>query len=355
MRNRPSRLWAALALAPLIIMTACGQSTEPGSATPDSADISSSDSSQPEETQSSDAEPTESEPEETTSSEPATQTAPADDACDATASWTVDEESTEIGVNDPIIGIAATADECADSVVITLADTASDPGYLVRYVEEVHAEGSGDVVPLAGDYKIVVIIDSPTYDADFNPTLPTDLDPENLVDVTGMTVLRQIASGGSFESSTTIGIGIEGAHAFTVSYSDHQLTIQIAHAVSDTEPDLDFNQGDPDAAGTLSAEACEAINVEMRDNTLLDDFLLNDRTDPITADEVADYFAPADAVRGSLPDDFVDSLDALRDYMDGLVGKDAATVITELEGPVYRDTVRPVFWAAMTYCPPLGG
>lgn len=275
-----------------------------------------------------------------------------DDICDDVYGWDADSESSEIGLNAPMIGISGANEGCYDSLTLDLDPAAGSPGYIIGYVFDVTAQGSGEAIPLAGGAAIQVIIDSATHDEDFASTLPAAVDLENMVDVADFGVVRQVGFGGSFEGMTTIGIGVESEQPFIVEVTSQQLTIKIAHGSGDS--------GDAESAvpaddrvtdsGVLPASVCHAIDVEMRANLLLDDFELGGRTDPLTSDEVGDYFIPVDRIWEEVTPDFQERINDLRTFMLTLVGMDAADVVDELQGPVYRDTVRPVFWGIMTEC-----
>lgn len=274
----------------------------------------------------------------------------ASDSCDDTAAWTTSKESTDISLNVPIVNITGSTNDCYDEIVITLDSGGAAPGYVIEYIPEVLQEGSGFPLDLAGTAALSVIVDSPTHDQDFQSTLPDTIENDAMVDVTGFGAIEQVAFGGSFEGMTTLGFGIDGERPFTVQADPGQIVIQIAHSGgSDTGP-AGIRSENPPAADVLGDAVCQVINVDMRANLLLDDFELGGRTDPLTAAEVDEYFAPVDAIWYQVTQDYRDRLDALRDFMDGLVGMDAADVVDELQGPVYRDTVRPVFWGIMTVC-----
>ena len=87
-------------------------------------------------------------------------------------------------------------------------------GYNIRYVKQVHQDGSGKLVPLAGGAKLQVTVVAPAYD-DSGPTY-TPADPAHVVDVSGFQSFRQVAWAGSFEGYTTLGVGVRRALPFRV-------------------------------------------------------------------------------------------------------------------------------------------
>ncbi|MGY2083335.1 AMIN-like domain-containing (lipo)protein [Blastococcus sp. SYSU DS0539] len=95
---------------------------------------------------------------------------------------------------------------CFDRLVVDLRGPAAATGYSVRYVGTVHEQGSGAVVPLAGGAALRVTVDAPAYDADGRATY---LPPSRgqVVDVDGFRTFEQVAWAGSYEGTTTLGIG----------------------------------------------------------------------------------------------------------------------------------------------------
>jgi len=81
-------------------------------------------------------------------------------------------------------------------------------GYTVRYVSQVLSQGQGAVIPLRGGAKLGVVIKAPTYNINTGTSTYSPANIRELVNVTGFSTLRQIASGGSFEGYTTIGLGV---------------------------------------------------------------------------------------------------------------------------------------------------
>ncbi|WP_395974979.1 hypothetical protein [Actinomadura sp. 1N219] len=96
---------------------------------------------------------------------------------------------------------------CYDRLVIEVAG--SGYGYRVEYVDQVEQEGSGKPVPLRGGAKLRVIVQAATA-----PGFPAT--SSNLANVSGYTTFRQVAGAGSFESQTTIGVGVRARLPFRV-------------------------------------------------------------------------------------------------------------------------------------------
>lgn len=120
---------------------------------------------------------------------------------------------------------------CYDRMVVDLRGS-TPAGYSVRYVDNVRAEGSGNVVPLRGGAKLEVIVRAPAYDANGHSTyFPTNR--QELRDVTGYRTFRQVAWAGSFEGQTTLGLGVRARLPFRVFVLDDgstsRLVIDVAH------------------------------------------------------------------------------------------------------------------------------
>ena len=97
---------------------------------------------------------------------------------------------------------------CFDRLVIDLG-AGTKPGYDVRYVRSVHAQGSGKVVPLRGTAKLEI-------DVTANAAARYPASAKNLANVSGFRTFRQVAGAGSFEGDTEIGLGVAGKRPFRV-------------------------------------------------------------------------------------------------------------------------------------------
>lgn len=114
---------------------------------------------------------------------------------------------------------------CFDRLVIDLGP-GQQPGYQVRYVAEVHAQGTGNLIPLRGRAQLLVQVD-----ANARPSFPAG--SRELVNVSGYPVLRQVAGAGSFEGITDVGVGVKGKRPFRVRLlsgpgQDSRLVIDVA-------------------------------------------------------------------------------------------------------------------------------
>lgn len=138
--------------------------------------------------------------------------------CSMTMSWTTAAKREARDTDVPIRGITGEASACAERVTVAVGPAARAPGYRVRYVPEVVADGSGQVVPLRGGGFLEVVIDSPAYDPATGAPTVSWSNRSEIVDVASFRVIQQVAYAGSFEGMTTIGIGVDdAARGFTVS------------------------------------------------------------------------------------------------------------------------------------------
>lgn len=131
----------------------------------------------------------------------------------------------------PVTNVRAGRHTCFDRVVIDIRGKGA--GYNVRYVSSVRADGSGQVVPLRGGAYVNIVVKAPAYDSSGNATY-RPVNRNELVNLAGYTTFRQLASAGSFEGQTTIGLGVRARlpfRAFTLDGPGGQsrLVIDVAH------------------------------------------------------------------------------------------------------------------------------
>jgi hypothetical protein len=123
-------------------------------------------------------------------------------------------------------GIRAGQHACYDRLVIDLADAPSSMGYQVGYTT-LTGVATGTPIPLAGtDLTITLRAHGESL---------TFADPNHVVDVAGFRTFRQVASGGSFEGVTVLGVGVRARLPFRVFVLDgpttgqKRLVIDVAH------------------------------------------------------------------------------------------------------------------------------
>ncbi|MGY1699069.1 AMIN-like domain-containing (lipo)protein [Geodermatophilus sp. SYSU D00766] len=131
-------------------------------------------------------------------------------------------------------GVRAGRHTCYDRLVLDLDGIdASAVSYDVRYVGQVARDGSGAPVPLRGAADLQVVVHTPAYDdrgaATYDPA-----DDAEAVDVAGYSTFRQVAWAGSFEGSSTVGLGVRARLPFRVVVLDgpgdgSRLVVDVAH------------------------------------------------------------------------------------------------------------------------------
>jgi len=132
----------------------------------------------------------------------------------------------------PIVNVRAGQHPCFDRLVVDVAGGAI--GYQVRYVPAVLTQGRGSVIPLRGGAFLEIVVLNPTYDINSGASTYNPINPAELVDVCGWQTFRQIASGGSYEGYTTIGLGVRARLPFEVFTlpgpgTKSRLVIDVAH------------------------------------------------------------------------------------------------------------------------------
>lgn len=100
-----------------------------------------------------------------------------------------------------ITSVRAGRNECYDRLVFDVAGPA--PGWSVRYVDTVFAEGTGNPLPVTGGAKLELVIRSLS-------------DTSRMPSVAGFTTFRSVVYGGSFEGQTTVGLGVRARLPFRV-------------------------------------------------------------------------------------------------------------------------------------------
>jgi hypothetical protein len=120
---------------------------------------------------------------------------------------------------------------CFDRMVVDLNGPVR--GYTVRYVPAVVQDGSGAEIPLRGSAFLQVTVNAPSYDSNGNATYSPAAKAE-LSDVSGYQTFRQVASAGSFEGYTSLGLGVRARLPFQVFTLDgpgsgSRLVVDVAH------------------------------------------------------------------------------------------------------------------------------
>jgi hypothetical protein len=94
---------------------------------------------------------------------------------------------------------------CYDRLVVDLSGKVRAAS--VRYVPQVLSDASGAVVALRGGARLQIVVDAPAYNVAGHSTYQPRT-PSQVVNVTGYKTFRQVAWAGSFEGTTTLGLGV---------------------------------------------------------------------------------------------------------------------------------------------------
>jgi len=175
----------------------------------------------------------------TTGGSPVTPVAKAP-ACANTEGWGTGTRQHAPYSSAPLYHVRAGRHACYDRVVFDVNGSAA-AGYAARYVDVVHADGSGTPVPVAGTAALEVVIHAPAQGMDDQGHQPWRVlarpgqDFYTPVQLTGWRTLRQVRYAGSFEGQTTIAVGTRDRvpfRVFTVPDTRNQLThvvVDLAH------------------------------------------------------------------------------------------------------------------------------
>jgi hypothetical protein len=115
-------------------------------------------------------------------------------------------------------------------VVDTVSATRSrEVNFVARYVKQVYADGSGQLMPLSAPYKLQLIVRAPAYNEAYQATyratvgrdLPGVADGARIVDT---------VYAGSFEGQTTFGVGVTAKRPFrVVALDDGRTAVDVLH------------------------------------------------------------------------------------------------------------------------------
>jgi hypothetical protein len=107
----------------------------------------------------------------------------------------------------PLAGVRTGHHDCFDRVVFDFSGPAT--GYRVQYVDQVLSQGRGVPLDVAGGARLDVVLLEP---ADGYPHGVGD----HVAGVSGFRTLRAVVYGGTFEGSTTFGVGVRARLPFRV-------------------------------------------------------------------------------------------------------------------------------------------
>jgi hypothetical protein len=127
--------------------------------------------------------------------------------------------------------------DCYDRLVLDIYGNRSFHSWRVGYVSHVTEDPSDRPVPLRGGAFLAITVQAPDHTP--NGTLTyAPADPRELVDVSGYRTFRQVAWAGSFEGSSSIGLGVRARLPFRVlalsgipgTSNGTRVVIDVAHA-----------------------------------------------------------------------------------------------------------------------------
>lgn len=125
-----------------------------------------------------------------------------------------------------LVNIRSGRHDCYDRLVFDTNGSVN--GYWVSYVDVVTHDPTGDPVPLRGGARLSVTVQAPSYDENGNLTY-NPANRSELVNVAGYQTFRQVAWAGSFEGSTTVGLGVRARLPFRVFTLPGRVVVDVAH------------------------------------------------------------------------------------------------------------------------------
>lgn len=146
--------------------------------------------------------------------------------------WGSLKETSDAHPDSVVIGARAGRHACFDRFVVVLDGDA--PGYRVRYVKKFVPDASGRKVELRGDATLAItLLGARAHDDDGKPTY-RPATRRNMLDVSGFRTFKQAYWGGTFEGTTTMGLGIRARLPFRVFALEGagdrtRLVIDVAH------------------------------------------------------------------------------------------------------------------------------
>ncbi|BCW34877.1 hypothetical protein StoSoilA2_09330 [Arthrobacter sp. StoSoilA2] len=120
---------------------------------------------------------------------------------------------------------------CYDRLVVDM--TGKVAGYSVQYVPVVVQDATGYPIPVLGDADLQIMVTAPSYDQNGQLTYAPAAKAE-LSNVSGYQTFRQVVYAGSFEGTTSIGLGVRARLPFRVFTLDgpdggSRLVVDVAH------------------------------------------------------------------------------------------------------------------------------
>jgi hypothetical protein len=125
-----------------------------------------------------------------------------------------------------LVNIRAGRHDCYDRLVFDTTGPAN--GYWVSYVDVMHEDPTYAVIPLRGGAKLSITVQAPSYNTSGARTY-FYANRAELVNVTGYQTFRQVAFAGSFEGTTTVGLGVRARLPFRVFTLPNRIVVDVAH------------------------------------------------------------------------------------------------------------------------------
>jgi hypothetical protein len=130
--------------------------------------------------------------------------------------------------NDTLTNVRTGRHDCYDRMVVDVSGAST--GYDVRYVPNVYADGSGQLIPLTGGAKLQVIVKAPSHTLSGTPTYPATVgQPLPGVNLAGYQTFKSAKFAGSFEGQSTIGLGVRATLPFQVTKLGNRVVVDVAH------------------------------------------------------------------------------------------------------------------------------
>lgn len=153
--------------------------------------------------------------------------APAEPYCGIT--WGSNEKSAPMSTGATLVDIRSGQHDCYDRLVFDLRVPAPASGFWMSYVDEVTEDATGNVIPVRGGAKLQVVVGASAYDQQTGEQTYFYGNRAELVDVTGYQTFRQVVWAGSWEGTTSVGIGVRARLPFRVFTLGDRVVVDVAH------------------------------------------------------------------------------------------------------------------------------
>ncbi|MEU6374916.1 hypothetical protein [Streptomyces sp. NPDC046909] len=147
--------------------------------------------------------------------------------------WGSLAKSRSAGTTDSVTNVRTGRHTCYDRLVVDVPGAAKgELGYHVQYVDRLHQDGSGRLIPVGGGAVLEIRVAAPAYDPETGaPTYPARVNrPLPGVDLDGYRTFRDTRFAGSFEGDTQLGLGVRARLPFRVLRADDRVVVDVAHS-----------------------------------------------------------------------------------------------------------------------------